>query len=258
MEEQKQPTNQNTTERKSNKTIYWVLGGCGCLAIVIIIILLVVFGLNYIKNQETGGTRNNTQKSQSSGNTLSKEEMIDYFVDTAFYDADTGQPQVLNKWTTDKVTVGFNGSPSADAQSTVDQFIENFNSISSATKLRRISGNADISVNWGASTGSSAGSTGYAQNPDKSILAARVDMGDIASTEGAAMYAIFSHEMMHALGFHHYKGTDCRLMSPKTCGYDPYSTNEKRLIEMMYSSGIPVGSGEKAIRSYFANWKSKI
>lgn len=241
------------TQKKSKKSLLWIIGGCGCLIVVIAAIVLVVFALRSIRNQELSGSKNASQKSESTGK-LSKNEMIDYFVDTAFYDEDTYQAQKLNRWTDPEVTIGFNGDPSQAAIDTVDQFIRNFNSISTSVQLSRTKGNGDISINWGASNISSAGKTGYGQNPDGSILAASVYMGDIASTDDSAMFALLSHEMYHALGFHHYSGADCRLMKAKTCGYDPYSENEKRLIEMMYSSGVPLGADESTIRTFFANW----
>lgn len=247
---------ENAIKPKSSKTCWIIAGSCGCLVILILAGLFAVrtFGGEIFKNIFNP---DNTPRQDEENREMTKAELIDYFVieTTTYSSPDT--PSKVARWEKPVVTVSVESQPSEQNIKAVDKFITKFNNNSSKTKLQRIENNGDIKIYFETDTAGSAGRSGPSSGADYIIDSGVIKLDERAGVFEQSLDSIFSHEMFHALGFTgHYESSTCRLMSPTTCG-SRLTINEERLIQMLYNSGIPLGSDETQIRSYFQNWNPK-
>lgn len=234
------------TPPKKSSCWYW---GCGIF--VLLIIIVMVLGALRSGLITPGGNSNQ----EATDKELSKQELIDYFVaETTVYPG-FNRPIKLMKWNKDIITVSIADTPPENGTKVVDKFISKFNSLSSSVQLQRVDTGGDIIIYFQASTQGAAGKSGPSTGADTIIDHAKIRISQEAAIFEQSLSSVLSHEMFHALGFTgHYQGSDCRLMSPDTCG-SHLTINEERLIQMMYASNISDGLDETAIRAFFeANW----
>lgn len=245
--------------KKPNSKCWWFVGGCGCL---IIIVIVVLFGLRFVtgfniidifSNQPSGS---NTPKDEEDIE-LSKANLIDYFVEETTIYPGLNQPAKVIRWEKELVFLSIADTPPEGAIKAIDDFINIFNRNSSKTKLSRVNSSGDIIFYFQADTRGAAGSSGPSTGADYIIDHANIKLSEDAALFQQSMESVLSHEIFHALGFTgHYSGNVCRLMSSSVCG-SHLTINEERLIQMLYATEISSGADENQIREYFKNWSPK-
>lgn len=199
----------------------------------------------------------NTSQQDEEDQAMSHDELVDYFTILVTTYSSPETPSKVAKWDKPVVTISIENIPPENGIKVVDDFINKFNSNSTKTKLERTAKNGDIRIYFNVDTSGSAGRSGPSTGADYIIDSAQVKLDERVAVFEQSLSSVFSHEMFHALGFTgHYQGNDCRLMSTSTCG-SHLSINEERLIQMLYSTDIPVKSGEPEIKAYFQNWNPK-
>lgn len=232
---------------------------CKCLWVFLIIFGVLIIGLGiFFAVRFFGGSKDinpNTGRAKDEEDVLmSKDELINYFVaETTVYPGFDKKLKTM-AWDKPVVTVAIADQAPENAPKIIDDFITTFNRNSTTTQLQRISGDADIKVYFQKDVGHVAGSAGPSSGADYIIDHATIRMSERSTLFDESLAQIFSHEMFHVLGFTgHYDTSTCRLMSPDTCG-SHLSINEEKLIQMLYSSGLPIESDEAQIRAFFQNW----
>lgn len=231
----------------------------GCAFLFLVLVVLVLFSIFRFGFFPRGGSsfKNNTteKKQEDESVELSKPELIDYFVDLTIFYAGVDKPMELVMWKKKIVTVSIEDEPPESGSKVLEEFINKFNDLSSETKLQQVAKGGDIEIYFQVSTSGSAGKAGPSSGIDTIIDHAVVKISHEAALFEQGLEVVLDHEMLHALGFFgHYLGSDCRLMSPTTCGAK-FSKNEEKLIKMLYSSKIDDGLDEAGIRSFFeSNW----
>lgn len=242
---------------KKSKWCLWTCGGVGCL---VLIVLVAVFALRTFTDFNLGDSSSSGQspiKQDEEDNEMSKTELLDYFVAETTVWPGYDQSIKVIKWEKPIVTVSIADTPLEGGIKAVDDFIARFNKNSNTVKLERIEKDGDIKIYFQEDTKGSAGKSGPSSGLDYTIDNANVKLDQKVAISDQVLNSVLSHEMFHALGFTgHYNGSVCRLMSPDTCG-SHFSINEERLIQMLYSTNLPVESNESDIRAYFQNWNPK-
>lgn len=232
----------------------WACGGCGCLVIIIIIILFMFRLFTGFSSSDLSGNKQGSTSQDEEDKEMTKTELINYFIAETTVWPGVEKPMKVIKWKKDIVTVSIEDTPPEGGAKTVDEFIEKFNRNSSTAKLKRISNGGDIKIYFEKPTNGAAGKAGPSSGADYIIDLGYVELSEEATLFEKSLDQIFAHEMFHALGFYgHYKGDECRLMSPTTCG-SHFTINEERLIKMLYGTEIPEGSDANDVRTYFQNW----
>lgn len=220
------------------------------MVILIIIAFLVMKSIGFFGAE-------NTKSGDEEDRQMTKQELVDYFVDETTTYPGVNQPMKSMAWDNRTVTASIEDQPPAGGEKALDDFISVFNNNSTTTKLEKVDSGGDIKIYFQASTGEAAGKSGPSSGDDFIIDRANVKISENAAVFEQSLSSVLSHEMFHALGFTgHYSGSTCRLMSSRTCGAH-LTQNEERLIQMLYSSGLPVGSDEETIRAHFQNWTPK-
>ena len=251
---------------KKNNTLWWVLGGCGCaviLAVLAIIIsfLVIVYKTKPSQGQSASPTPNPKTSSSTSSQTapsLSKDELIDYFVEEVTTYAGVTIPMAVTRWNKPSVTVSLENEGPDYSKRVFNEFIDKFNKNSETVKLSLAEKGGDIKVTFYPTVPSSGGgNAGPSSGADAIIDSAQIGLANSEVANYEDLSRIFDHEMMHALGFTgHFKGNKCVLMSWMPCK-GVMTANEEKLIWMMYSSGIPLNSDETQIRQFIQNWNPK-
>lgn len=236
------------------------MGGiCSCLIIIIIILFIVFgsFGRSLIGSiiGETGST--GSTKGDKEDVPMSKEELINYFVDETTIYSSGNVPIVLEKWERPVITLSVEDTPPEGADKVLDTIIAFINNNSTKTQVEKVASDGAIKIYFNKDTLGSAGRSGPSTNGTTVIDHANISLSEEAAVFSSSMEAVLAHEIFHGLGFvGHYPGEICRIMSKSVCG-SHLTVNEARLIQMMYSTDIPSGSNETEIRDYFSNWNPK-
>lgn len=255
MADQSQPSPQKP---KKSRWWLWVCGSCSCLVIVLIVVFFIissVTGFNLEKYFD-GGSGSITETDEED-RVMTKDELVDYFVDLTTIYGGNNMPIKLMKWDKPVVTISPMDEPTPNGIKIIDDFITMFNANSTTTQLQRVDKGGDIKVYFKPAAGDAAGSAGPSSGADYVIDSATVKFGENAAVFEQTESQIFAHEMFHVLGFvGHYTGETCRLMSKNTCG-SHVSKNEEKLIQMLYSTDISAELDETQIRTFFQNWQPK-
>lgn len=198
-----------------------------------------------------------------------KEKLLNFFVELANKDdSDDTWPGPIARWTKNVVSVGVGvGTFSAEQSSCLNSYIADINSVINGSEFVR-----DDTVDVGIpnikifylpdadyqirSQGTSP--YGFATinlNDDNSISRGTVyiSIEKIQSYPMAVQCQIIRHELTHALGFwgHSDIYPESIMSLPKT-EYN-FNAADKKVLEMHYNSGVPLGAGETEVRNYFAN-----
>ena len=198
-----------------------------------------------------------------------KEKLLNFFVELANKDdSDDTWPGPIVRWTKNIVSVGIGvGSFSTDQSSCLNTFIADINSAINGPEFVR-----DDTVDIGIpnikifylpdadyqirSQGTSP--YGFAMinlNDDNSISRGTVYLSieKIQSHTMAVQCQMIRHELTHALGF--WGHSDIYPESIMSLAKTEYSFNtaDKKALEMLYNSGVPLGAKEAEVRNYFAN-----
>lgn len=231
----------------------WTCGGIGLL---IILIIIGIFAFRFFSDSGTS-TATITTKPDEEDIEMSKADLIDYFVTETTVWAGTDYPMKVTRFEKPIVKVSIADTPPEGGIQAVDDFIAKFNTNSNTVKLERTQSDGDIKIYFQKDTKGAAGRSGPSGSGNYIIDHANVKLDQKVAIFDQSMSSVLSHEMFHALGFTgHYNGSVCRLMSPTVCG-SHFSINEERLIQMLYSTDIPIKSDESDIRTYFQNWEPK-
>jgi hypothetical protein len=234
-------------EEKPKKS-KWYLWACGC---VIILIILVVGGFFIYKSLVTNSNSGTSQKDKP----MTNAELINYFVEETT--TNNGINTVVEKWEKPTVTVSIADTPPDGADKAIGDFVTAFNKNSTKVQLKQVSTGGDIKVYFQKNASGNVGESIPVAGADHVIYNGEVRMSEESALFQTSLSAVFAHEMMHALGFTgHYSDSVCRLMDPKACG-NHMTINEERLIQMLYSTDLPAGSNADEVRTYFQNWTPK-
>src|SRR4030042_6626166 len=87
-----------------------------------------------------------TKSAKPKAPTFTKEELIDSFANTHIFDVKE-QEICITRWNKAVVTIGFAQAPTENIKKYVDEYVEQFNSVSNSVKLVGIDqGQADITI----------------------------------------------------------------------------------------------------------------
>jgi len=196
-----------------------------------------------------------------------KEKLLNFFVELANKD-DKDETWIgsIARWTKSSVSVGVGEGTVSDRQSMcINTYIDDFNSVSSNVKLFR-----DDTVDLGipnikiyyqdqatfAARSSGTSPYGYEEggfNDDLSFKRAAVFLSDIIATlDESVECQVIRHEITHGIGFWGHSDIyfESIMSLPKTT-YS-FNTADKKVIEMLYNTGIPLGAKEAEVRSFFS------
>lgn len=247
------------TKKPRKNIFFWILGGC--LSLIVIGAVIFILLTRLVNSTTDIGSNKVTPTSKPAtsakptpaptGQVLSKDQLIDYFIDETTTYPGVDVPMKVSRWEKEIVTLSLENTGPSYANSVIDEFIAKFNRKSKKTKLEKTESNGDIKVSFVPKIDGAGGKTGPSSGADAIIDSASVQISLETTTTSDALSFVFSHEIMHALGFvGHYLGDECRLMSGRICGAQ-MTTNEEKLIWMLYSSGIPLDSDATQIRDFF-------
>jgi len=210
-------------------------------------------------------TTSNQQSSQQSSSDTSKKNMIEYFVDTAVYDY-TKREFFVTRWNQSGVSVGVaEGEFTSSLNSCLEGFISDFNGQSSSAKLHRDDtvslGQPNIKIYYWSDAAFKQragdidyGYTEWIHKDDKSLQRSMLFLSEeIMNIDEAVRCQVIRHEMTHAVGFWGHSNVffEGIMAQPKTRYI--YPEEDKRLIRMLYNSGIPIGSTSQSTRDFLEN-----
>ena len=243
-----QEENSGKSPAKPKKSKWWLVG-CGG-GLLIIIVLVFAFGL-------FGSSYKSSSSQDEEDIVLSKDELVNYFVEETTIWGAGNIPITLMKWDKPEVTISIADTAAEGGDKAIESIISKFNQNSTKVKLKQVAADGDTKIYFQASAGGAAGSSGPSTGGDSIIDNASVKLSEEAAMFSSSLESVLTHEIFHSLGFvGHYSGEVCRLMSKSVCG-SHITINEERLVQMMYSTDIPAGSNETQIRAYFQTWTPK-
>lgn len=241
-------TDQSKTKNpKKSKRYLWA---CGC------VILLVILGIAGFLIYRSLVAQTNSSTSEKD-KPMSNAELINYFVELTT--TNNGINTKVEKWEKPIVTISVADTPPEGADTAIDAFITTFNQNSTKVQLQKVAASGDIKVYFQKDASGAVGTSIPVAGADHVIYSGEVRMSQESALFASSLAAVFAHEMFHALGFTgHFSDPDgiCRLMAPTACG-NHMTINEERLIQMLYSTDIPVGLDAMGVRAYFQNWSPK-
>jgi hypothetical protein len=196
-----------------------------------------------------------------------KEKLLNFFVELANKDdKDKSLAEPIARWNKPNVSVGVGEGTFSERQSScLNGHISDFNSVSSSMKLFRddtvdlgipnikIFYQDPVSFSERSGTDQRYGYQEGAYNDDMSFKRAAIFLSEaIASLDGVVECQVIRHEMTHAIGFWGHSDIyfESIMSLPKT-SYT-FNTADRKAIEMLYNSGVPLGAKEAEVRAYFA------
>lgn len=249
-----------------------VLGG-------LIIIIIIAFAI--IKSYFSFGSSSSSKEipipsaassSASSPKTsptasISKEDLLDYFVETTTYDGKMTKRLPVCHWTKNPITVEIQGDINDKTLVALDDAIKEFNAVSNIKMERASPGDLLVYFlpvdQFPANTLSEAIKGIAFTEPDGNcvISSAKIYVDDTEFADSKqltyhdALLLVTRHELLHALGFsgHDVKKRGCTALSSIACLTYDYTQYDISAIKMLYNSGLPLCSGEADIRQFFAN-----
>lgn len=273
--------------KKPKKKYFWF---CGIFFIVIALFIVprIIYLANYKEetksetavtaqpNSQTTKKPNTTAKTVAKKTSQGEESvnqqsennqpntMLEYFIDTAVYDYQKRE-FFVTRWAKSDVSVGVaEGTFTDSLNNCLNNFISDFNQESSSSKLRRDdtvdTGIPNIKIYYWedsqfkerAGQDATYGVTEWIHKDDKSLQRSMIFFShELMNVDEAVRCQVVRHEMMHALGFwgHSSAVPEGILSSPKTRYI--YPDEDKRLVKMLYNSGVAIGSNVEAARSFF-------
>ena len=115
-----------TTKSGKSKWCWWTCGGCGCLILLVVAILIVLnittgFNLGRILTGENGSNKQDAEDKE-----MSKTELVNYFVtETTVYPGLDKQIKLM-KWEKPVITVSLEDTPPDGGTKALDDFVKIF------------------------------------------------------------------------------------------------------------------------------------
>ena len=211
-----------------------------------------------------------TKSAKPKAPTFTKEELIDSFVNTAIFDVKE-QEICITRWNKAVVTIGFAQAPTENIKKYVDEYVEQFNSVSNSVKLVGIDqGQADITIQLlseskylnVANTERTKKARGFARweynkgSCETYTGGAYFNMTQL--TAALAQKIIIWHELQHNMGFWGHSELNACHLHGMACDLKEFGEIEKNFIDMLYNSGLPLCSKAQAAKTYLLNnWQKK-
>lgn len=202
---------------------------------------------------------------------LSKEETVEYLIAVGMKGDDgKGPDKVLSKWIKKSVVFKVLSTPSAESSQCVNTVISQFNSLINPVSFSRddATSNFDITIRFitqvqlnevygRMGTPARKNLHGYMtyetnHNGSEELTGGHIYIATNSPISEVNRCAVIRHEMTHTIGLPFNSGLhDYSIFNVGVVGRSDYIKIDKEVIKLLYNSGIPCGSTEAEVRSFF-------